>query len=203
MAREVTGLDESALLLSSARPEDSFNDGVLAASEIARLSINARLVVLSACNSARYDVRRATLGVHDLYGAFTVAGAPTLLASLWPIDSSTARDLIISFFQDWRSGQSGGAATSLAAATRPFLEKADAPHNHPRFWSSFVVVGYGGVAGGTPATAGQVPAQFALVRDDVGEITSLLRADNSLVLSTTDWGTTKVISRRSDDGREM
>src|SRR5262249_20827689 len=151
--------------------------------EISKLSLNARLVVLSACNSARYDVRRATLAIHDLHGAFTLAGAPTLLASLWPIDSTTARDLTILCFQNWRAGRCGGAAASLAAATRSFLQKADVAHQHPRFWSSLVIVGYGAVTGEAGAPH-DVPPAFAAVREDEGEIVHVVKAGRSLIVST-------------------
>jgi CHAT domain-containing protein len=121
-------------------------DGLLTASKISRLSLNARLVVLSACNTARYDIAQASLGVQDLQAAFTVAGAPTLLASLWPVESATARKLTIGFFTQWRSPQTG-AADALARATRAFLDTADPAHQHPRFWAPFVVAGNGGVRG--------------------------------------------------------
>jgi CHAT domain-containing protein len=206
MGREVAELDESALLLSSGVPGDSYNDGVLSASEIAKLTLNARLVVLSACNSAKYDVRQATLGVHDLYGAFTVAGAPTLLASLWPIDSSTARDLIVTFFQDWRSGRSGGAAQSLASATRSFLQKADAAHQHPRFWSSFVIVGYGAISGSANAGTGVDASAFEPVRDIAGDVVQVVKAGTSLITATSaDYDGKKfahIISQRDENGRE-
>ncbi len=144
---DVPGLTESALVLTHGDAADSFNDGLLSASEISRLALNARLVVLSACNTAKYDIAQASLGVQDLQAAFTVAGTPTLLASLWPVESASARDIVVGFLQEWRSPQTNGAADALARATRAYLAKADAPHQHPRFWAPFVVVGNGAVRG--------------------------------------------------------
>ena len=83
---DVAGLPDSALVLTPGSGADRLDDGLLTADEISRLSLNARLVVLSACNTAKYDVTQASLGVQDLQSAFTVAGAPTLLASLWPVE---------------------------------------------------------------------------------------------------------------------
>lgn len=154
LARDIPGLTESALLLTPGNPEDRDDDGLLGASEIERLLLNARLVVLSACNTAKYSVSQATLGVHDLYAAFTVAGVPTVLASLWSVESATARDLVVDFFRDWRPDVSRGAAVSLAGATRRFLAHADIAHQHPRFWAAFVVVGYGGPGKSGHAGAG-------------------------------------------------
>ena len=144
LTEEVPGLTEPALVLTPAGG-DASGDGLLLASEIFDLSLNARLVVLSACNTARYDIAKASLAAQDLHTAFTVAGVPTLLVSLWPLDSATARDLVVRFFEEWRSPQAAGAADALARATRAYLDGADAPHQHPRFWAPFVVTGNGGV----------------------------------------------------------
>jgi hypothetical protein len=152
---ELTGLTEPALVLTPSGSADAKRDGLLLASEIFDLTLNARLVVLSACNTAKYDLGQATLVAQDLRTAFTVAGAPTLLVSLWPVDSATSRDLIVGFFRQWRSPQGAGAADALARATRAYLAQADAPHQHPRFWAPFVVAGNGGVRGlpDVPASA--------------------------------------------------
>ena len=144
---DLPDLTESALVLTPSGGDDKSTDGVLTATEISRLSLNARLVVLSACNTARYEMARAGPGVQDLQAAFTVAGVPTLLASLWPVDSTAARDLVTGFVDAWRSPNTRGAADALARATRTFLDTADAMHQHPRFWAPFVVLGNGDVRG--------------------------------------------------------
>jgi hypothetical protein len=148
---DLPGLTESALVLTPGRGEDPSDDGLLSASEISRLALNARLVVLSACNTARYDIAQASLGVQDLQSAFAVAGTPTLLASLWPVDSATARDVAVGFFREWRSRETRGAADALARATRSYLATADVAHQHPRFWAPFVIVGNGDVRGAPAA----------------------------------------------------
>src|SRR5262249_19500104 len=50
------GLTEAALVLTPQSERDESNDGLLTATEIADLSLNAHLAVLSACNTARYDL---------------------------------------------------------------------------------------------------------------------------------------------------
>ena len=130
-------------MLSPVDPGNSSNDGLLSASEITRLSLNARLVVLSACNTAKIDTQAASLGVTDLQAAFSIAGAPALLAALWPVETTTARDLMTGFFQAWRQQTGKSASRALAEATRAYLAHADRTHQHPRFWAPFVVLGYG------------------------------------------------------------
>ncbi|MBR1219405.1 CHAT domain-containing protein [Bradyrhizobium sp. U87765 SZCCT0131] len=140
---EVDGLSEPALVLSPVDAKDIANDGLLSASDISRLSLNARLVVLSACNTAKIDTSNASLGVTDLQAAFAVAGTPTMVAALWPVETGTARDLMTGFFQAWQRQPVKSASRALAQATRSYLDHADRAHQHPRFWATFVVMGYG------------------------------------------------------------
>ena len=145
LKEELPGLLEPALLLTPREGDDDLNDGLLQASEISRLSLNSRLVILSACNTAKYDVAQASTAVQDLQTAFTIAGAPTLLASLWPVESRTAQQLVTNFAIEWQHQR--GAADALARGTRKFLQYADDAHQHPRFWAPFVVVGNGAAGG--------------------------------------------------------
>ncbi|HLH89628.1 MAG TPA: CHAT domain-containing protein [Xanthobacteraceae bacterium] len=169
LAADLAGLTEPALVLTPVNPDDASNDGLLTSSEIAQLPLNARLVVLSACNTAKPGIAIVSSGMQDLQTAFTVAGASTVLASLWPIDSPTARDITVRFFAEWRSPQGAGAAEALARATRAYLAAADAPHQHPRFWAPFVVLGNGDVRGApgeaaaTPSAAMAAPATGELI----------------------------------------
>jgi hypothetical protein len=187
---EVDGLTESALVLTPADPADSFNDGLLTAAEIAPLSLNARLVVLSACNTARIDTATASRGAADLQAAFSVAGAPTMLASLWPVETSTARDLVTGFFRVWHQQGQPGVSLALAEATRDYLAHADRAHQHPRFWATFVVLGDGGHAPSDTALlhAGMVPTLAALPDNAAGEIIDVQAYGNGLIASMQgDW----------------
>jgi hypothetical protein len=195
IAEDIPGLTESALLLTVGDEHDGHDDGLLSASEVSRLSLNARLVILSACNTARYSIKQVTFGMNDFQAAFAVSGASTLLASLWPVESSTARELVVTFSELWRSGQFGGAAASLARASRDYLQKADRAHQHPRFWASFAILGDGGVLGraGDPGLA--VAPGFLPIQATGGEISSAVVAHGSLFLSMmSDWDGTRMAS---------
>lgn len=145
---EVAGLSDAALLLTSKDAQDAFNDGILSASEISRLSLRARLIVLAACNSARIDPNSSSQAITDLQAAFSIAGSPTLLASLWSVDTATARTLVTTFFANWKQEPAKSASKVLAGAIRHYLDNADRPHQHPRFWASFAIFGYGGTLEG-------------------------------------------------------
>jgi hypothetical protein len=205
---DLPGLTEAALLLTPGISSDPFDDGLLSVSELSRLTLGARLIVLSACNTAKYDLKQAGIGILDFQTAFTIAGAPTLLAALWSIDSGTARDIVIEFFREWRSTASPFAADALAAATRTYLAAADAPHQHPRFWAAFQIAGYGRVHGAPGGPDRTATGQLVPVLDDLspGEVLAAGRMEDDLVISMMgDWNGRKmasIIRRLRVDGTE-
>jgi hypothetical protein len=148
---EQPGLREPSLVLTPEPNGDQLNDGLLTASQIAALPLRARLVVLSACNSARYDPTVFDGGIQGLSTSFAVAGVPSMIAALWPIESTLTRDLIIATFQAARAGNMA-VADALAVAVRKHLDgPAPRPLLHPRFWAALVVVGDGSIALGSSA----------------------------------------------------
>ena len=141
---ELPGVKEPALVLTPNPRGDAFGDGLLTSSQIAALPLRARLVVLSACNSARYEASIIDSGIQGLATSFAVAGVPTMIASLWPIETSLTRDLVIATFRAARSGDNVTIADSLAVAMRKHLDGPTArPLLHPRFWAALVVLGDG------------------------------------------------------------
>src|SRR5262249_42197285 len=96
---EQPGLREPSLVLTPKPDGDDLNDGLLTSSQIATLPLRARLVVLSACNSARYEPSIIDSGIQGLSTSFAMAGVPAMIASLWPIESALTRDLIIATFK--------------------------------------------------------------------------------------------------------
>jgi CHAT domain-containing protein len=206
-SKDFDGLSESALVLTPGSSAVSFDDGILSASEISRLSLRARLVVLSACNSAKFEQQQASLGVQDLQAAFTMAGAPTMIASLWPVESAAAADIMVGFFKQWRAGKSG-ASVSLARAMRSFLDRADGPHQHPRFWAPFIVAGDGGVEGAPTATAQSRLATLEPLEEfkSGGGVVGAAKVGTDLAISVfTDWrqeNRASVLSFRGPNGAE-
>jgi hypothetical protein len=205
---EVPGLSDSALVLTPGTVDDKFDDGLLSAAEISRLSLNARLIILSACNTAKYDVTQASRSVQDLQAAFTVAGAPTLLASLWPVDSLATKELVTGFLAEWRARDSKGAADALARAMRGFLERSDTLLRHPSFWAPFVVVGNGGVVGTSAMGEAVPPITFEFLDgfSTGGEIFDVVAVGSDHIFSMIgEWDGSKmngIISRRAASGAE-
>ena len=185
---------------------DAFNDGLLTASQIAALPLRARLVVLSACNSARYEPSIIDSGIQGLATSFAIAGVPSMIASLWPIETSLTRNLIIDTFRATRASKVG-IADALAAAVRRHLDgPAPRPLLHPRFWAALVVLGDGSMT--LDAAAGDSPRDlgpFAAVNpSEDQEILSAAPLDDDFATSTIGaWNGTRspsLIRRQAPDG---
>ncbi|HWJ68793.1 MAG TPA: CHAT domain-containing tetratricopeptide repeat protein [Sphingobium sp.] len=118
-------------------------DGLLEASEIAGLSLNADLVVLSACNTAAGD----QLGGEAMAGlsqAFFHAGARNMLITHWQVPSAATTRLMTGVFDHLADGGGINAADALRAAQLALID--DPKTAHPFFWGAFVLMGDGGVA---------------------------------------------------------
>lgn len=116
-------------------------DGLLEASEIASLRLNADLVVLSACNTAGSAGRFGGDALSGLAEAFFHAGARAVVASHWQVPSAATADLMAAMFEFLGPELANGTARSLQRAQAILLERPDTAH--PFFWGAFVLVGDG------------------------------------------------------------
>ena len=143
VAGEVAGLREPALALSIPTEPSELDDGLLTASEVAQLKLNAEWVVLSACNTAAGEKPGAE-ALSGLARAFFHAGAHALLVSHWAIDSDAAARLTTTTFDVLAKDPTLGRAEALRRAMLALLDDpADADAAYPALWAPFVLVGEG------------------------------------------------------------
>lgn len=126
---EVEGLREPALVLSA----QGGDDGLLTASEIGRMSLPARWVLLSACNTAAGSGPDAP-GLSGLAQAFVLAGAGHILAAHWPVRDDIAGLISTEVMK------AAADDVAPAAALRAAIRHARAAAAHPALWAAFELV---------------------------------------------------------------
>jgi CHAT domain-containing protein len=145
-------------VVSDRRPLESFlalapgdgSDGRLTSADIYGWHLDADLVVLSACRTARGRVNGD--GVIGLSRAFAYAGTPSLIASVWDTPDQTSRELFPTFYAEWR--RTGDRAGALRTAQLELIRKLRAGEvsvatpagpvtlrERPALWAPFVLLG--------------------------------------------------------------
>lgn len=147
MGFELDSIAEPALVLSPPEKATPTDDGLLTASDVARLKLGADVILLSACNTAAGE-RPSLEGMTGLARSFLFAGAKSLLISHWRVSDSVAPKISTRFIELSRSTQR--PASGAAALRQSMLEIAKDPSRdednlrtlaHPSAWAAFAYVG--------------------------------------------------------------
>jgi tetratricopeptide (TPR) repeat protein len=109
-------------------------DGPLTTELAESLSLNAGVVVLSACETGLSELGSGDEMV-GLVRAFLIAGAARVLASLWPVDDAITADFMSGFYQALCRGESPASALQLAQ------NEVRVNHPHPFYWAAFTLHG--------------------------------------------------------------
>ena len=141
IAGDVKGLGEPALAFSLPAKISPEDDGLLTASEVTQLKLNADWVVMSACNTAAAEKPGAE-ALSGLARAFFYAGAKTLLVSHWPVGDEAAVALTTHAFKEMQANPKLGRSQALRRSMLALLGKGGM-NAHPTVWAPFVVVGEG------------------------------------------------------------
>jgi CHAT domain-containing protein/Tfp pilus assembly protein PilF len=121
--------------------KDTQNDGLLSAEEIfnlnreGKLTLNAELLVLSACNTGRGRITGD--GVIGLSRSFIAAGVPSVLVSLWSVPDAPTASLMSEFYTNLYQKKLD-KAQALRQAMLKMMEKY---RNNPRAWAAFTLIG--------------------------------------------------------------
>ncbi len=128
----------SGLALAGAnRRNQTGDDGILTALEASGLNLwGTKLVVLSACDTGLGEVKTGE-GVYGLRRAFVLAGAESLVMSLWSVSDYATRELMTNYYKNLKQGIGRGAA--LRQVQLEMLKKNG--RRHPFYWAGFIQSG--------------------------------------------------------------
>ena len=132
----------TGLLLSGAGDilkETAFNynmeSGILTAYEAMNLNLDyTELVVLSACETGLGDIE-AGEGVYGLQRAFLVAGAQSLIMSLFKVDDQATKQLMVKFYKKWL--ETGNKRQAFIDAKKEIRVE----YQDPIYWGAFIMIG--------------------------------------------------------------
>jgi CHAT domain-containing protein/tetratricopeptide (TPR) repeat protein len=148
VAGDLPGLDQPALALTPGAG-GRITDGLLTLEDIMKLSLDADLVVLSACNTAAADGTGAE-AVSGLGRGFFYAGARAVLATHWPVETVSARQLVSVLFERYSQDPKLSRAHALRRAMLQLLDvevatagsgQAVNAYAHPAFWAPYALYG--------------------------------------------------------------
>ncbi len=136
---------EPALALTLPEAISTRDDGLLTASEVASLRLDADWVVLSACNTAS-GAKPGAEALSGLTRSFLYAGARSLMVSHWSVVSEAAVTLTTGTFTRLNVDPGMSHAEALRQTMLDILDgDRNLAHSNPSYWAPFSLVGYGGI----------------------------------------------------------
>jgi len=131
----LAGADKTVLEMNTTSSEET-NDGILNAFEAMILNLEkTEIVILSACQTGLGEIKTGE-GVYGLQRSFQIAGAASVLTSLWEVSDDGTQDLMSAFYKYWL--QSGDKYEAFRKAELDIKEK----YKYPYYWGAFVLVGH-------------------------------------------------------------
>lgn len=127
----------SGIALAGANVSSRGGAGILTALEASTLNLwGTKLVTLSACDTGVGDVTDGE-GVYGLRRAFFVAGAESVVMSLWPVSDYVTRTIMMRYYAGLARGQ--GRSAALRRVQLAMIR--DKKWHHPFYWAGFIEAG--------------------------------------------------------------
>ena len=148
MGGELIDRAEPGLVFTPPAAGSDEDDGLLTASEVSTLKLDADWVILSACNTASGDGNEGAPGLSGLARAFFYAGARNLLVSHWPVRDDVASQITVDVIRRQRADPDLSRSKALRAAMRAIRnnashDTASDSWSHPNAWAPFSLIGDG------------------------------------------------------------
>lgn len=118
--------------------KDSVEDGNLNTYEVYGVPLNAKMVILSSCNTGT-GVLHSGEGILSLARGFVYSGSQSVVMSMWEIEDRSGADIVKSYYKYLKKGAT--KSNALRKARISYLRNADMLRSHPYFWSALVIYG--------------------------------------------------------------
>ncbi len=138
-------LSEPALVMTPPAEPTPDDDGLLKASDIVGLKLNADWVIMSACNTASAQGYGGE-ALSGLASSFLYAGARALLASHWPVRSDAAVRLTTFAMAELAKHPGVGRAEAMRRSMVNILDHGGQFDSHPMVWAPFSIIGEAGTS---------------------------------------------------------
>lgn len=114
------------------------DDGYLNSYEIYNMKLNARLAVLSACETGSGKLQGGE-GVMSMARGFIYSGCPSVIMTLWQVEDKSGVNIMSDFYRYLSKGKRKDVALRMAKLNH--LENSDPLTAHPHFWLGYVNIG--------------------------------------------------------------
>ena len=129
---------KDAAYLAFSYPDSANIFDKLYARDLYSYSIDANMVVLSACETNLGRIQKGE-GVLSLARAFTYAGAKSIFSTLWKVSDEKTKNLVVAFYRNLKLGMNKSQA--LHKAKSDFINNSSGQFQHPYFWAGMIGIG--------------------------------------------------------------
>ncbi len=117
---------------------DTIEDGYLYAYELLQMNLNARLIVLSGCNTGYGKLQKGE-GMLSLARCFFYTGVQTMAFTLWPVADRASASLISNFYRNLKHMHNIDQA--MHSARLKYMKESDPVKCHPFYWAGYIIMG--------------------------------------------------------------
>ena len=112
----------------------------LYARDLYNLSLNADMVMLSACETGVGQLQKGE-GIISLARGFAYAGAKSIFPTLWKVNDEKTKELVVDFYSFLQEGKAKDTALYLAKLNQIKRYKGYGEASHPYFWAALIGIG--------------------------------------------------------------